>query len=342
MTSAFSKRLRAYQAQTFRTAPGRRIGNKDEAVSFVKERGFIFFWPIKNVTMPSLWVAAAGDRPVPDEHDDPGHITWGWKDELLGKRRWYYARILRKRGWIILLVGALTAAAAFGFSKLQTVEYKSTIQTFVRPERIDNGTLLATKAILRGFVRFIDSRDFAARVINSLKLDMLPEALINKVTIASIDEDYIIQIDVIDTNGDQANDIAREWATQFVLWRQQDNANQLKQDRVDANIVQDPTYVQFRPQTGLNTAAGGIIGLMIGALIVFFLESIESNILRGPDDVERALSMTVLSAIPVTSAEENRARKKSASMISKPASLPLLQSPNILDRERSQRHDPDE
>jgi capsular polysaccharide biosynthesis protein len=253
-----------------------------------------------------------------------------------------YWRILRKRGWIILLVAALTAAAAFGFSKLQTVEYKSTIQTFVRPERIDNGTLLATKAILRGFVRFIDSRDFAARVINSLKLDMLPEALINKVTIASIDEDYIIQIDVIDTNGDQANDIAREWATQFVLWRQQDNANQLKQDRVDANIVQDPTYVQFRPQTGLNTAAGGIIGLMIGALIVFFLESIESNILRGPDDVERALSMTVLSAIPVTSAEENRARKKSASMISKPAPRPLLQSPKILDRDRSQRHDPDE
>jgi capsular polysaccharide biosynthesis protein len=221
-----------------------------------------------------------------------------------------YWRILRKRGWIIILVMLLTGAAAYGFSKLQTIEYKSSIQVFVRPERIDNGTLLATKAILRGFVRFIDSQDFAARVINALKLDYKPETLIGKVTIASIDEDYIIQIDVVNTNGDEANNIAREWANQFVLWRQQDNANQLKQDRVDATKVQEPTYVQFRPQTALNTVAGGIIGLMVGTLIVFFLESIESNILRAPEDVERALGATVLGAIPATGADANRARKK--------------------------------
>src|SRR5690242_16854829 len=103
MTSAFSKRLRAYQAQTFRTATGRRIGNKDEAISFVKERDFIFFWPIKDVTLPSLWAAVAGDRPVADAHDDPGHVTWGWKDSLLGQRKWYYAKVLRRKSTLISL-----------------------------------------------------------------------------------------------------------------------------------------------------------------------------------------------------------------------------------------------
>ena len=58
--------------------------------------------------MPSLWVAVAGDRPVPDEHDDPGHVTWGWKDGLLGKRRWYYGRVLRKRNTFISLDICLT------------------------------------------------------------------------------------------------------------------------------------------------------------------------------------------------------------------------------------------
>jgi capsular polysaccharide biosynthesis protein len=223
-----------------------------------------------------------------------------------------YWRILRKRGWIIILVMLLTGAAAYGFSKLQTVEYKSSIQVFVRPARIDNGTLLATKQILRGFVAFINSREFAGRVQTTLRLDMKPEDLKGKVTIASIDEDYIVQIDAIDTNGDQANNITKEWANQFVLWRQQDNANQRKEDRVDATIVQEPVYVQFRPQTTLNTVAGGIIGLMIGTLIVFFLESIESNILRAPEDVERALGATVLGAIPATGAEFNRAKRKAA------------------------------
>jgi hypothetical protein len=92
-----------YRALTFRTRPGMRLASPDEAVAYVNERGYIFFWPIKDILMPSLWVAAAGDRPVPDEHDDPGHITWGWKDSMLGTRRWYYGRALRKRNMMISL-----------------------------------------------------------------------------------------------------------------------------------------------------------------------------------------------------------------------------------------------
>ncbi|MBI5563849.1 MAG: hypothetical protein HY870_03065 [Chloroflexi bacterium] len=220
-----------------------------------------------------------------------------------------YVRILRKRGWIILLLAALTAVAAFGFSQLQTVIYKSTIQVYVQPARIDNGTLLATKQILRGFVAYINSENFAAQVINRLGLDMLPKTLKTNVTIASKDEDYLIQIDVNDTDGEQANRIATAWATSFVEWRQQENTKQRKEDRVDAFIVQDPAYGKFRPQTTLNTVAGGVIGLMLGMLIVFFLESIESNILRAPDDVERAVGLTVIGAIPAAGAESARAKR---------------------------------
>jgi len=221
-----------------------------------------------------------------------------------------YLHILRKRGWIILLLIVLTAGAAWGFSKLQEVEYKSSINVFVRPERIDNGTLLATKQILRGFVRYIDSRNFAQRVITALGLDMLPDTLTGKVTIASKDEDYIIQIDVVDTDAAQAERIALEWANQFVQWRNQDNLKQRKEDRVDADIVQNPTTSKFRPQTTLNLIAGAIIGLLLGVGIVFFLEAIEANILRTPEDVERALGATVIGAIPAASVDSSRPRKK--------------------------------
>jgi len=61
------------------------------------------FWPIKGVIMPSLWAAVAGDRPVPNAHDDPGHVTWGWKDAALGKQWWYYAKVLRKKATLIAL-----------------------------------------------------------------------------------------------------------------------------------------------------------------------------------------------------------------------------------------------
>jgi capsular polysaccharide biosynthesis protein len=221
-----------------------------------------------------------------------------------------YLRILRKRGWIILLTMLLTATAAWGFSQVQTVEYKSSINVFVRPERIDNGTLLATKQILRGFVAFINSRNFAQQVITTLGMDMLPDTLKGKVTIASKDEDYIIQIDVVDTDAAQSERIALEWANQFVQWRNQDNLKQQKADRVDADIVQNPTTSKFRPQTTLNVAAGAIIGFLLGVVIVFFLEAIEANILRSPEDVERALGTTVIGAIPAAGTEAARSRKK--------------------------------
>lgn len=95
--------IRQYRAETFCTSPSLRITSQNEAVSFINKRGFTYFWPIKGVTLPSLWAAAAGERPVADEHDDPGYVTWNWKDTLLGKKQVYYARILRRKNTFISL-----------------------------------------------------------------------------------------------------------------------------------------------------------------------------------------------------------------------------------------------
>ncbi|MFN8418123.1 MAG: Wzz/FepE/Etk N-terminal domain-containing protein [Anaerolineae bacterium] len=48
-----------------------------------------------------------------------------------------FARILIRRGWIILLVAALTGVSAL-FSKLQTPIYRATQQILVKPARPDN------------------------------------------------------------------------------------------------------------------------------------------------------------------------------------------------------------
>ncbi len=103
MTTLSAGLLKQFQEKTFCTAESARLRTPQQAVDFVNERGFIFFWPVKGICMPSLWCGVAGDRPVPDEHDDPGHISWSWKDQMLDKRVWYYGRILRKRNTILSL-----------------------------------------------------------------------------------------------------------------------------------------------------------------------------------------------------------------------------------------------
>jgi hypothetical protein len=93
--------IQEYRLYTYGYDKKYRIKNKAEAVRFVNERGFIFFWPISGIELPSLWGAVSGDRPVPNDHDDPGHVTWDWKDSLLGKHVWFYGKILRKKATII-------------------------------------------------------------------------------------------------------------------------------------------------------------------------------------------------------------------------------------------------
>jgi hypothetical protein len=98
-----TQEINKYRSFTYRTRPGTRLSSCEEAIQFFNQSGFVFFWPVKGIILPSLWVAAAGDRPVPDAHDDPGQITWDWKDSLLGKRRVYYSRTLRQRNTFISL-----------------------------------------------------------------------------------------------------------------------------------------------------------------------------------------------------------------------------------------------
>ncbi len=95
------KQLNDFRDRAYRYPKHLRIRNVEEAVAFTNERGFLFFWPNKGYELPSMWCAVAGNRPVPNNHDDPAQVTWGWKDSLLGKKRWYYARILCRRNTLI-------------------------------------------------------------------------------------------------------------------------------------------------------------------------------------------------------------------------------------------------
>jgi len=214
-----------------------------------------------------------------------------------------YFRILRTRGWIIVVVAVVAAVSAFGFSRLQRKVYKSSMQVIVLPARNDMGLAQTTKSLLRAYVTHIDTKDYANLVLDRLTQDghpqdMTPEQLKNNVIIASYEDKNVIQIDAKDGNGEQANRIAWLWAQEFQAWRNLENGKVRKEDQVEVLLGDYPTYAKFRPQTTINTAAGGIFGALLGALIVAALEWIESGLVRTPADVERKLGLAVLGVIP--------------------------------------------
>jgi capsular polysaccharide biosynthesis protein len=209
-----------------------------------------------------------------------------------------YLAILRRRGWLILLMALLTAAAAFGFSKVQTPVYKSSLRLLVQPARTDFGQAQAAKQLLRGYVQWIRSSYRAASVIDELQLDMTPEQLLGDVEVASDDSSFVVELNVENTEPNLANDIARTWGNIFVQWRIEDNATQRKEDRVDAEFIDDPRASLDRPRTKINAAAGLVFGAILGVVLVLLLEWIESGVVRRSEDVEKHLDIPVIGTIP--------------------------------------------
>jgi hypothetical protein len=82
-----------------------RVTTKEQAAEFVKDVGFCFLFPIQGVEMPSLWDAVAG-RVMKTTNKHSGYEierTWGWKDEALGQRLWFYGKLLRSRATLVSL-----------------------------------------------------------------------------------------------------------------------------------------------------------------------------------------------------------------------------------------------
>ena len=208
-----------------------------------------------------------------------------------------YFRILRQRGWLIILLTVLTAGAAFGYSRMQEPVYKSTARMLITA-RPDFGQTQAAQALLRDYAEWMRSSLRARSVIDELGLDMSPPQLLGDVTIAASTSTSVIMIEVENTNLDVANDIARAWGNTLIRWRAEENAGLRKEDHIDAQFVDDPTGGLDRPRAMINTAAGAVFGALLGVILIFVLEWIESGIVRRAEDVERYLDIPVIGSIP--------------------------------------------
>ena len=210
-----------------------------------------------------------------------------------------YARILRKRWWIIIVAVGLTAASAVIFSELQHPEYTSTAEVIVSPARPDFGLTQSAKILLRSYMTVANSNTWAQDVIEELELPMTPEGLRGNAHFAAEDDRMVIKIEIEDYDGNQANDIARTWAELLVQWRNEENTELRKEDRVDAILRDPPSYGQsWPPSTKIMLAAGVVFGLVIAGVVIFFLEWLEAGVIRTPQDLERQLDLTVVGAIP--------------------------------------------
>lgn len=209
-----------------------------------------------------------------------------------------YIRILRQKGWVIILMAILTAGAAYGYSRMQTEIYKSNVSLIIRPSRSDFGQTQTVVELLGSYEAWLNSRLRANTVINQLELDMTPDALLGDVAFASDNLRRTIQISVENSNPSVASDIAIAWGNLLIQDQQLQNDRNRQEDRIDIIFQDDPFISLDSPKTRINTLAGGVFGAILGTIIIFVLEWIESGVMRRSEDIEKYLELPVVGQIP--------------------------------------------
>lgn len=208
-----------------------------------------------------------------------------------------YGRVLWRRGWLILLLAAIAAGSAYYLSARETPVWRATQRVLVRPIRADLGLTESATRLLNQYAAYLDSELTAQRVIDNLRLEMLATDLKSKVTIAPIQISLQIQIDVDMTDQETAGRIAQEWGMELKRFRDRENQEARREDRIEAELQDNPQLSLLRPRPTINAVAGGVLGLLLGGILIFVLEYLESNIVRRQEDIE-AMGLPLIGAIP--------------------------------------------
>lgn len=221
-----------------------------------------------------------------------------------------YLKVLQKRWWIVALIAVIAVGSAYVFSKMQPTIYRSTVKLSIEPARAsDYGQTLAIKNVLRNYVEQLKTRKMAQKVVDQLQLDISAETLLGKVAVDPDEANYTIQIEGKDQMGATAQRIVQTFAELFVQQRQIANLEVDQRDRILTSIVDSVTAPDiFSPKTSINMLAGGVLGALLGVVILFALEWLESDVIRSNEDVERYIGVPVIGSIPtITTREANGA-----------------------------------
>ena len=215
-----------------------------------------------------------------------------------------YLRILR-RSWIIVVASVLIGVLSAGVtSMLIKPSYKSETKLFVALQNSGSVTELQqgnvfSQARVQSYVKTVSTPTVLQPVIDSLGLDLTPEALSQRVTASSDVNTVLISISVTDESPVQAAAIAQAVSRSLV-----EAVDELERPAagepspVKLSIVTPATapMAPSSPNVRLNLIVGLLVGLAVG-FGVAVLRSILNTRIRGEADLRRVTDTAMLGGV---------------------------------------------
>lgn len=221
-----------------------------------------------------------------------------------------YVKVLRKRWWMVALVTIAAAAAAVGFSYLQTPMFRARTEYTAGVNRLDSGAAsINGSSIFNNYRNLIANPRELQGIASQLKIDRTGQQMLKYVTVQPQPSEmkFVIEVDYPDVETSIA--IARTVGQRLNAIVVEENRNLNGEDRLTLKEVVPATFVSYTPNKKINLAAGALLGLILGTLLVFVLEYLDDT-LKTAADVERYSELPTIGAIPSAAAGGGRGRPR--------------------------------
>jgi len=211
---------------------------------------------------------------------------------------------------LIILFVILGLGAAMFYNYGAPILYQSETLLYVEPSvdsnQVSYDDVLSNQKMVKTYAQLIKSRKILTEVKEYLHKDYEIEELQGMLEVVSVSDTEMITIRVTSEYKEEAKDLANAIAIVFI--------EEVKETMDITNIrIIDEAIVNnepISPNTTLNCLIGGGIGLCIGLILAFIIESTNNKIVTH-EDVKKYLGLKTLGVIPHNSIdEETKSTKK--------------------------------
>lgn len=204
--------------------------------------------------------------------------------------------VIKKRIWIVIVLSILFSALGGIYSVFFTKPlYESSARMIVNAEPELMNTLLV----------MIEEPSFLEYVIVDLGIDMTPERLSEQVSAESIEGSSIVKISVIDSNPQEAQDIADATVKAF-----QKEIPKLLGFK-DINIFSEAKLSSYPINNDHETKIilGFLVGAIAGVCLIFLLNFFDDTI-RSEQEIEQLLGLPVFGSVSKMNTKKTTLIKK--------------------------------
>ena len=232
----------------------------------------------------------------------------------------YIFVVLGKWFLLILLFVILGMGAAMFYNYGAPILYQSETSLYVEPtvnsNQVNYDGILSNQKMVKTYTQIIKSRKILTEVTNQINKEYSIDELQKMLEVSSVYDTEIIKIKVTSEYKMEASKIANTIAEVFI--DEIKNTMDITNIRIiDEAIVNDEPV---SPNTKLNCIIGGGIGLCIGVLLAFLIESMNNKVVTH-EDVKRYFGIKTLGVIPHNSIDFETKSKKAKKQYEKHSHL---------------------